>query len=1075
MVLRTILLFVSLVFFKSAVFADVMSIDQNRVHYYFLRASLVGQSPFAKSLSDFKKRYDQIKKDGDGFPSIYQQAQQSIEYNPKGSATSSAAIFDDIKVLSQAAVPSAGKVFTKLTVWTTASKYLLSGSMKSPTAFETLAMNSAQDLEEMRNNIIFFVTQQNAGNLSEKEQKALDLLFRYYTGVPASLSTEQIMDDPLMLPVKESAKVEAALKEQMSKDLKNLGDANKQTKDLLTQLTIEIQTQEIKNQLSDATTQINQASSFTEVDNVIKSLGSIICQGAEATACEESKMKAIELGDTRKDLIASKEFEAGVDAGIELGLAISSITKNEDLGKTFKALEAVNKAYHAVSNGMATYSAASTTMGAFAGLAGAATGVIGAVAVLSSLTMDSGGSADEAILEALQELKEMIIDLSKQIEAGFQSLEVRSERIETLLVSYSNLTSKNQSVLQQEIVGLSQDIKKGLQPLKFIELSYAQKQYEQFTKLASQSYKISFALPSDPKKSMSVDTKNDFRGLLGDFFSIIAAVQSGEYKIQLSTADAIDAHFDVINEMAAYPSSRFRTAFLVQNAINAANNLACGDVNLIGYIMTSEAAMQMNQLIDKMSHAQLNDFFQDKDNFNIEDFKLTLNEAHKYLSRQRRSLNSCVTKGFFDTFEKDQLSKTVALLDSQVDQFFGDGQRLNDMLITLQSRMNPPGGFQKDKFFVGHLIKQTYSFDPVVWEKQDSQMPTMQSMHEMGTATVPLNRLDLETILPSYELRLAHLLGVDSQFYFRSWWQINGMYAFVIEIALANPKNQKVVHIWRGYIKRKFIKDEQIIYAPKTQWGTYHRLATDILPQLEEQLRDNGGWRSGMFFHLTDSSPQTVEWEKKTCKQINGLYSCNEYVNYPSIGSDFDPNVFFQQPLNVLGPDNVPISRNHFYFDSQVNNVEWLKEFTQGTIDHVNRVREITVGYLSPCLEGLVQGSALDCSIEGQENLFLDRHRELFEIQNYNLIRMTLDANSKDTQRILDLTDLSRVNKIEVPESPDAAIRRIETFRNQLMERIQQLEKSNTDDALELPSEVEDLMDNDFYWLNDRLKPFLAG
>jgi hypothetical protein len=168
-------------------------------------------------------------------------------------------------------------------------------------------------------------------------------------------------------------------------------------------------------------------------------------------AKETGKSQIVQLADEGKQRIARAEFAEGIEQSIQLGIVIGKLTKSEDLTKSFQALKAVNDACNAVSAGMTAFGSASTSMGQVGAIAGAATGVVGAVIVISSLMESGGKSADQAILESLQELKTMIVHLSDQIEAGFKDSARRTDRIEALLESYSNLASKNIFVLQQEV------------------------------------------------------------------------------------------------------------------------------------------------------------------------------------------------------------------------------------------------------------------------------------------------------------------------------------------------------------------------------------------------------------------------------------------------------------------------------------------------------------------------------------------------------------------------------------------------------------------------------------------------
>jgi hypothetical protein len=261
--------------------AKAASLDDLRLHYYFLRGSLAGQQPFAKSLNEFRGHLDQLRKDPINTNiSIYEKSQQLVEANPK-TATSgdSSQILSDLRSMSKNKYEGSAQMFDRLALYSIATRYLTSGPMRAPRAYEALGLQSEQELQKFREDIIFLTTKSNAGVLSAEEQQSLDLLFRYYTGVPTRLSKEQIMDDPLMLPVKESATIEGRLKAQMGGDLRSLVRSTQDTQNIVQTLRSQIEDQNLKRSLQDASTQVLQAKSFGEIDQVVNRLDDLNCKG----------------------------------------------------------------------------------------------------------------------------------------------------------------------------------------------------------------------------------------------------------------------------------------------------------------------------------------------------------------------------------------------------------------------------------------------------------------------------------------------------------------------------------------------------------------------------------------------------------------------------------------------------------------------------------------------------------------------------------------------------------------------------------------------------------------------------
>jgi hypothetical protein len=160
--------------------AQAASLDDLRLHYYFLRGSLAGQSSFVKSLNEFRTHFDRLRADPvNTNVSIYQKAQELIETNPRTATTGdSSPTLSDLRAISEAKYQDSAKAFKTLALYSIFTRYLTSGPMRGPRAYEALGLESEQELETFRQNIVFLTTRSNAGTLSTEEQQAFDLLFR---------------------------------------------------------------------------------------------------------------------------------------------------------------------------------------------------------------------------------------------------------------------------------------------------------------------------------------------------------------------------------------------------------------------------------------------------------------------------------------------------------------------------------------------------------------------------------------------------------------------------------------------------------------------------------------------------------------------------------------------------------------------------------------------------------------------------------------------------------------------------------------------------------------------------------
>jgi hypothetical protein len=1060
--------------------------DELRLHYYFLRSSLAGQPPFAKALHEFRIKFEKARESKGGVEPYdhMQSAMEIMERVPK-SLGESESVVADVKTLLSGGSETAGKIIGKANLYSTASKYLMSGSMKASRAYEIMGMNSELELEQFRDDVIFFVSEANAGSLTFVEREPLDLLFKYYTGVPTGLTNEQILDDPLMLPVKEASRLEKSLKETVSKSLIAFTRETRVTLDLIKRLAADQQLREIFAKELDA---IKSSEKFEEIDKALSRVIAIPCVGDKTAACADTKRKVIDAAQARIVAIELAELQFAVDQGIQLGLAVGQLTRNEDLSKAFKTLDVLNGAVKGINLAMKAYNAANTSFATFGAVAMASTAVIGAVGAIAVIAMDDGGSTDKAILQSLQELKEMIAELSQQVAAGFKDLAVRNDRIESLIHAYSKLTSKNLATIQKEVAGLSHDIGNGLQPLGLVEITYRQEAFRQLARLKKSAHELAFLLPP-PNVALTNANRETVLNLFVDLATIVDAVKAGEYRIAVKGEDAVAAHLRLIEWLAAYPPTRFRSAFLVQNAINASSSAACATVNVIGYQMISDAAAQLNAVVDKVSHFQLAGFFSDAA-LNKAEFVSAMRGGQKFVDDQRAAVTKCLGSEFFNEFDVKQLQRTLDFVDAQTDEFLGDGARLNQMLLTLQKQLNPPTRFRADNFIVGELVQASRSFEPANWSKIAPPAFVLPG-YELGSANTGFRftRNDFERLVSSPDVRLAHTVGIDIEYKLETWWHGFPTPASPFTLSVYSPLSRKVMNVWWGRIAREQAGPENFVTIPRrTASGT---LSTDYpngkfgegkLSAIYTNVSKYAGLfgsinvpygRASYSGQITDQ--QIKDWEIKYCRSVGGFYDCRETGWQPVSGyqSHFDAEIFFNEPPYTLKNNlSTQSAMRLFYYRNSINNAFRI-EFEPATVAYVNHLRGLSAALLGTCLEVVVQGG-VKCDADGMEVLFPDQRRKLRQIENLTLIRSTIDPVSSRVQELLKLTDVSQIPAMVVEESADTAISRIRAYRQTIIDRIEKLKNSTEGSATELSPEILEVMETDYDWLNRRIRPFAS-
>jgi hypothetical protein len=1071
--------------------AHAASDDNLRVHYHFLRGSIAGQNEFAASLRAIRQHMDVVRaKPFDTNESVYQKSLELIQINPKVQRSSESAgkAIEFIKELSEQKYPNVKSISTALSSYSLATGYLTSGPMRAPRYYESLGMKSEKELSEFRSDIISVVTRYNSGRLNPEELKSLDLIFKYYTGISISVNKDSILSDPIMFPVKEAENMKETIRVQIRNDLKKLTDTTRNSVDILTSINNKINAQIIHKSLKEAPAKIYEAKSYSELDQLFEQYTVIQCSGINKELCEIPRDKVLQLVEQRKEVISRTEFTHGIDQSIQLGIQIAVLTGDKNLGRTFKALKAASDAYNAVNAGVSAFSSASTTMGQVGAVAGAMTGVVGAAIVISSL-MDKGPNADQLMMESLRELKSLVLKLSDQIEAGFAAGAQRTDRIEALLKSYSNLASKNDSTLQQEILALRDSIREGLQPLENVRLSYAEKSYEQFRNISEKSIAVLLTLPKSPTMPLPDETKKHLTSLFSHLFAIVSSIEKGEYKAFVGPTQAADAHLAVLNQLAAYPPSDFRTAFLMQNAINAARHTSCTKVNLLGFLMVSEASEQVNLLLDELSHFQIGNYLYDT-NVNFRQLLSLLNVGTNYITDQRAFVRDCISTKYYIDFEKDQLNEIVQLIQNQKNSFFSDGDRLNDMIITAAAKYPVPGGFHRDSFFVGQLIQNTQSFDPEVWDR-NSFLPTVLPIYDLGTKGFQITRKDYEGFIPTYQVRLGPNVGADFQLYVENYWTplVNVGWApprnlnpFPLQIALTSPRSRKLIMIWTGRVFPNWLTDpslydERAVTTPPIPTA-YYRLRADSLPRVYEMLNAREiGLLGTMDFQYGNREPwfkATPQHSAANCNVSDGFYSCPKLfrgdVNYFRFvqGHYFSgPTCIFRDGANRCdsgsGARGVSLDRESQFYNP------YRKEFADGMINYVRFLSEVVQSNLSKCLLNLVQGKSFTCKINEHNNIYVNKSDAFRNIEKYNLLRLTLDFGSDEMQRLARVADVSEIGRVSVPDGADAAIRKIELYVRGLKTRLDELAAPAPVASSDLPRDLNGLLENRHDWLALRL------
>ncbi len=1095
------------------VIAEATNSDDLHFHYYLLR-SMTGGSEFAGSLHELRNEMTMKNVGWNGIGA----AESIIHFRPKGpnSGDNSPLVSDALEV---GGALVGGLKFPVSTALVILGNLVYSGSDgKTPMDYQRLAFKSEEEVQQLRDDVMFFVAQKNAGNLTKDEQNGVDLLFRYYTGVSLQIDDATLLNDPLMLPFKMAQGSEKKLTQQLNGLLKvvpNVAKQNQAFGELLERIENSITDSNAREVVQSKLKAIHEAATYADVDIALNEFDKLNCDGGGAEACNAAKNQANQLAVDRKSRISHNEIAYGIDQGINLGLQFSNFTKNKDMTQMFQALNSANQARQGVLAGLDNYSSASTWMGKFGALASVGANVTTAVSFFQLLSQGNQPTEHQELIESLAELKKLIVDLTVKVENGFNDMAARSDRLSSLVSAYAKVGSKNDAVLQQDISSLRQAVKGTLQPLHAVMLDYLEDFYNQFKSFSKQVSSISSTLPDNSQLPLRKDNQRALENLFYELFAINAAVEKGQYKIAIDTERAVAAHFELVKTLAQYPSGPFQSAFLLQNAMNATSNGACGAVNLIGFMMVSEASIQVNSLLDKLSHKQLSDFFE-KSEINKREFNDKMQDGVKYISAQRDAVESCVNADLLREFETAQIDRTSAYIEYRLNNFFNDGNTLNNILIALVESGTDsavglaPGGFVPDRFSLGHFIAETRSFNPQDWDKIIPS-PFVHAIGGLGTKGIELNRRDFELVAPRLEFRLAQYAGTNAEYVMETGMVPHtdlsyNPYVFPVrfQLTLVDPRNEKVINAWAGKIPYKLIKDKSLVEENNKSHMKYFKLAKDSLPGLYQSLEESG----------------------------TPLFSMLDFVKGMS-SLPYNHSFFFTNP-------GLEWSRDYAPFES-LNN-DYTTVYEHALLKYVAQLSEIVNSQLAGCLEIRLSNGV--CDLNGLSALTTDESDQLQAIENYGILRMTLDPNSDVTQRVLDLDIRGNLERKPVVESGASVgqgnrlndiMGRVAAFQNKLKdtkfhmamengmgnpalwevpnpldypnvlvlpEELESLkdvtdyqtpqelpaganaypvptelvvEESDYQKPMKLPKNVTDALENDYDWLDARLRPYLAN
>jgi hypothetical protein len=1071
---RFLYAFIALLLFAVASSSLANESDDKRVYFHYMKGVLHGEGQFANAIHEFRKRYDEIQKSkanpSPSMATIGGVTDSIIEAIPKSGDSSTAdTVYQDFKTVAQHKSKTAKNVLKRLDLYMIPLKYLTSGPMKAPRHYEQLANISVDQLQTLRDNITYFVSKSNAGLLTFEESEAVSRLFSYYTGSPLGLPDAQMANDPLMTPFSVVEDFSADIQKGITEEVAELKKVQKARFDEISTILADRAANE---SLAKFGGELSSLQTFDQVDEFKTEVGNVSCSSSDAS-CDKNKQSLIKLAENQKERIALSERTLAIDSTIQLGQAISAATGNKELGKAFSALDTVNRTVKDVDHAINTFNSASTTLGSVASVAMASTSVVGAAVALSALA--GGGQSDSAeVLAALAELKEMVQQLTDEVRAGFERMDVKLADIETLIRAYGNIASMNQSAISTQISDVASQIYASAQPVSSTEVDYRLKASSQIEKLRVAYHSIVLS----PTTKSTTEKHAQLREMIASLFTIIDFTKSGEYRLG-NSAQSLESNYSGLLEASAkYSDDEYRRAFLLQAILNTSDSAACGKVNLIGYQVVSSASTEIVNVISTFTQKELANFI--TSGTNKDEFAKSLEKANSYLVDQSQAILQCVsgsqtTDGILLELSKRYNAELRGYLGQQLNLFFENGSRLNDVLLipSAEAKNRAPGGFKVDQFSLGHLVANSRSFALEKWDRVAPGPPVIPHETTGGSAFV-LEKKYFSELMSDANLRLAHLAGAGIEYRFVSKLQFKDrMYVWIqpgevnFSIFLLVPAQQKLAHIWRWTIPTKdfaeFMEEKSV---------------PNINPQLRTKIRIASGQAKALYDRVSASEKfmhylQFKDRKYWTCNVVDSLLDCRHKSSAqfrPTACPQFRSEFYFNGAL--LGDQWQCGADEDSFFNNSVENPS-RKEVVEALSQYVVDMHRWVGNILSPCLREVVLNGK--CRVEGQEVIFNDAATGSRFVNNAYVMlavaELYIQRASTElpvgsmTQGLPSLNDLSRgLSSVDLADG-DATSQFIENFASAPLDI--KIDNDWMRDA------AGDLAKNAFFDLRSRLLPLL--
>lgn len=783
---------------------------QDKRNFFYFMAAVNGDSErLGKFLNVYREEYknrlgqgDTLGEQADGIR--IQTVNQFMEYNPRSESN-----INELWSNFEVALPS--KYNNKVNLSLFVVKALLSGSVRAPPYYQGLADAEVEKSKILSENLSYFSVLKTTARLAPADEKAIDLAFKYYTGKSFSTSDENITNDPLMKPYVNRETLLSDVSRDLSLKIDEItSDSDSKFQNITKLLEISAQNDIARKQHL----RLNNAQTTSDLEAVIRDAQTEKCQGATQQSCENRRAIIVTATHNKIEQIKADEVTLAVGQTIVLGLAISQLTGDDNLHKTFRALSIVNSTFQNVLKAVDSYRSASTAWGQYASIAMASTSVIGAFSVLSSLSQSNTDRTQE-ILKSLDQIKEMISDLSEQIAYGFDSIDTRLAGIENYIKVYNELNNKVLSGLVKQLHDIESEVRDKSQFIGIVELSYKNNANKIWRSLREKYYSIILSSPENE------EIYRNLHKAITEYFTISDFVLNGEYGIGIKRESIINSFSSVVENLAQYKSGPFQTAFLLQTIATTSNLAACEKLNLIGYKVTSTAAEELNRILAKLDHKHIGEFLSQW--VDTSELSKQIKQTTEFNNDQRSKMKSCFlgdsnSLGLIDELEGDYNRALLQFVENRENEFFNDSSNLNNLLVlkpNIFASFDPPGGFSTEHFKLGHLISASRSFRAQDWENETKGvLVNAHSSISDGKHNFQLDQRFFEKLVPDFKLRLAHLAGVPVNYEFYHWFQeYNQLYIWIqqgeinFDIVLTVPKAKKVVHIWRWTVNKTDIDD----------------------------------------------------------------------------------------------------------------------------------------------------------------------------------------------------------------------------------------------------------------------------